>query len=43
MEIGYNQKESVKNIIKKQKKYIEIKDIKDLSNNDRVLIVKGGI
>ena len=43
VEIGYNQKESVKNIIKKQKKYIEIKDIKDLSNNDRVLIVKGGI
>ena len=38
LEIGYNQKNKVMDIIKKTEKYKEIIAIKDLSNNDRVII-----
>ena len=38
MEIGYNQKEKVTNIFKESGKYKSIECIKDLSNNDRVII-----
>ena len=38
MEIGYNQKEKVTNIFKESGKYKTIECIKDLSNNDRVII-----
>ena len=37
LEIGYNQKESVTNIIENSKKYINAECIKDLSGNDRVV------
>ena len=40
LEIGYNQKNKVMDIIKKTEKYKEIIAIKDLSNNDRVIISK---
>ncbi len=38
MEIGYNQKESVEELLKESEKYTNIKTIKDLSGNDRVVI-----
>ena len=40
LEIGYDQKENIMNIFKK--KYREVYCLKDLNNNDRVIIVKGG-
>ena len=38
MEIGYNQKECVEELLKESEKYTNIKTIKDLSGNDRVVI-----
>ena len=40
MEIGYDQKETVINILKTTKKYKEVYSKKDLSNNDRIVIAK---
>lgn len=40
MEIGYNQKESVINLLKESKKYEEIYHKTDLSGNDRVIIAR---
>ena len=40
LEIGYNQKNSVINILEKQNKYKNIVCIKDLANNDRIIISK---
>lgn len=40
LEIGYDQKEDVTNIFKE--KYLDVYCLKDLNNNDRVIIVKGG-
>lgn len=40
MEIGFNQKESVINILKETKKYEDIEAIKDLAGNDRVICAK---
>ena len=40
LEIGYDQKKEVINLLKENKEYIEIKAIKDLSNNDRCIIAK---
>lgn len=44
LEIGYNQKEKVVDIFQKEKEFTDIKCIKDLSENDRVIIAryKGG-
>lgn len=40
LEIGYNQKESVTEILKEKNRYENIICIKDYSNNDRVIIAK---
>lgn len=40
VEIGYNQKDAVKGIIEKQKRYIEIYCKKDLCENDRVIVAR---
>ena len=40
LEIGYDQKEKVVELIKKEEIYTEIKEIKDLSGNDRVIIAR---
>lgn len=40
LEIGYDQKEEVENLIKKSGQYKKIEVIKDLSQNDRVIIGK---
>ena len=40
LEIGYNQKEGVKSIIKNEKRYIETYSKKDLCKNDRVIVTK---
>ena len=40
LEIGYNQKEDVKKIIEKQKRYTNIYCKKDLCENDRVVVTK---
>lgn len=40
LEIGYNQKQSVTNLLNATKKYEEIYCIKDLANIDRVIIAK---
>ena len=42
LEIGYDQKEDVKNLLKENKNYSEIKTIQDLSGNDRCVIAKVG-
>ena len=39
-EIGYDQKEDVKNILKEQEKYVDIYCKKDLCNKDRIVIAK---
>ena len=38
LEIGYNQKIKVKEILEKQKRYININCLKDLCENDRVIV-----
>ena len=40
LEIGYNQKDNVIKILESEQKYEDIKCIKDLSDNDRVIISK---
>ena len=40
LEIGYNQKEAVTNILKKYKQYNDIYSIKDLAGKDRCIITK---
>ena len=40
LEIGYEQKEEVENLIKQSRQYKKIEVIKDLSQNDRVIIGK---
>ena len=42
LEIGYDQKEDVENLLKDNKNYSEIKTIQDLSGNDRCVIAKVG-
>ena len=42
LEIGYNQKESVKKIINNQKRYVETYSKKDLCQNDRVIVTRIG-
>ena len=42
LEIGYDQKEDVENLLKENKNYSEIKTIHDLSGNDRCVIAKVG-
>ena len=42
VEIGYNQREKVKKIIDDQKRYVETYCIKDLCQNDRVIITRIG-
>lgn len=40
LEIGYDQKKDVINLLEKTNKYDNIKSVKDLSKNDRVIIAK---
>ena len=40
LEIGYNQKQKVKQILEKQKRYINIYCKKDLCENDRVVVAQ---
>ena len=40
IEIGYNQKNKVIDLLEKTKKYIKINCIKDYSKNDRIIIAK---
>lgn len=40
LEIGYDQKEDVENLLKENKNYSEIKTIQDLSGNDRCVVAK---
>lgn len=40
LEIGYDQKEDVENLLKENKNYSEIKTIQDFSGNDRCVIAK---
>lgn len=42
LEIGYNQKESVKKIIEEQKRYVETYCKKDLCQNDRIIVTRIG-
>ena len=42
LEIGYDQKEDVENLLKENKNYSEIKTIQDFSGNDRCTIAKVG-
>ncbi len=42
LEIGYNQKQKVKQILEKQKRYINIYSKKDLCENDRVVVAQVG-
>ena len=42
LEIGYNQKEDVKQIINKEKRYVETYCKKDLCQNDRVIVTRIG-
>lgn len=42
LEIGYDQKEDVENLLKENKNYSEIKTIQDFSGNDRCAIAKVG-
>ena len=42
MEIGYNQKELVKKIIDKKEIYVQTYCIKDLCQNDRVIVTQIG-
>ena len=41
LEIGYNQKQKVKQILENQKRYINIYSKKDLCENDRVVVAEG--
>ncbi len=40
LEIGYDQKQEVENLVKQSKHYKKIETIKDLSQNDRVIILE---
>lgn len=42
LEIGYNQKNTVKQILENKKRYVNIRCIKDLCENDRVIIAQIG-
>ncbi len=42
LEIGYNQRIKVKEILEKQKRYININCLKDLCENDRVIVAQIG-
>ncbi len=42
VEIGYNQKEAVKRIIEKKERYVQTYCIKDLCQNDRVIVTQIG-
>ena len=42
LEIGYNQKLSVKKILENKKRYVNLRCIKDLCKNDRVIIAQIG-
>ena len=42
VEIGYNQREAVKKIIEKKQRYVETYCIKDLCENDRVIVTRIG-
>ena len=40
LEIGYNQKEKVMALLQKEKKYVNIRCIKDFENRDRVIMAE---